>query len=440
MRRIATALWLAAALVALWIPASAGAVFGFDSTFGGTGAGNGKFSHPQSADVDSMGAVYVADTGNARVEKFDAAGNFASALTTTGVFSPQDVAVDGLGNVYASSPHRVVVWNAFGVQIGDWVPAGTAYGIAVDGSGNVYVSDVLNSSIHKYNGAGIPDPTTPTFGGGHVLQPQGLTTSSGNVYVADPSNASIEKFKSDGTFLDSFPMPSYTVYANGSTFAGVVRPQDVAVGGAGGRIFAPDTGIHSNLVVVLSSSGQLQQVFGAPDSDPSNACAVRSPWGLATSPSGALYVVSTGEDRIRVFKETGTACPSPNFGAPPPIGGGGSLPGGVSPAAVAADHTKPSVRITGLPRRCARRDFVFVVNVADDVLVSRIALFVQKRRAASQEVDQQQFFFRVRIPVNNVRRQIPRGFIYRVLLAVKATDLAGHTTKVKRKFGICGAG
>jgi hypothetical protein len=40
--------------------------------------------------------------------------------------------------------------------------------------------------------------------------------------------------------------------------------------------------------------------------------------------------------------------------------------------------------------------------------------------------------------VRRVRREIPRGFVVRVLIAVKATDFAGHKTVKRRAFRICG--
>ena len=52
----------------------------FSTTFGSGGSGAGQVSNPQSVAVnDSTGDVYVADTGNARVDEFDASGNFIAA-------------------------------------------------------------------------------------------------------------------------------------------------------------------------------------------------------------------------------------------------------------------------------------------------------------------------------------------------------------------------
>jgi DNA-binding beta-propeller fold protein YncE len=441
MRRIATAFGVVGALVALVAPASAGAAFGPSIDFGGSGAGDGQFSHPQSAAVNlGNGQVYVADTNNARVQVFNASGGVVDSLSAAQDFSPQDVAVDPTnGNVYVASPHRIHVWTSAGVPLANWQPSGVAaaYGIAADGSNHVYVSDTQSSVIQKYsvllgNPTGPPTAVgAPGTGAGQMQQPKGLTLDSGgNLYVADPSNNRIDVFNSAGTFVRQLAMPSYTVYAGGSTFAGVVHPQDVATDGSG-RVFAPDTGTHSNLVAVLGADASVQQLFGSPDSDPGNPCAVHAPWGVATSPSGRLYVVSTGNDLVRTFTESpGPACPAPNFGSPPSQAGGPPNP--------ANDHAAPQITLTGFPRKCARKDFTFTVHVEDDVLINTLALFVNRKRATNDRIDQQAFDFRVHIPVRRVRREIPAGFRVRVLIAVKATDLVGHKTVVRKAFGICG--
>src|SRR3954454_2834893 len=248
MRRIATAV-CAGVFAALLVPGSAVAAFGPAGSFGGPGSGDGQFNHPQGVAVDSSSRIYVVDAGNARVERFSPAGVFQTAYTASPNFAPQDVAVDAVGNVYIASPSRIDVFSALGVPLTHWQPAGTAYGIAVD-SGTVYVSDAANNQIHKYGllGSDMGAFGSAGSGPGQLLAPQGLTTGPGGVYVADPINSRVERFDSSGTPTGDWWMPSYTVVAGG-TFSVVVYPQDVAVD-AGGRVFAPDAGTHSNLVAV----------------------------------------------------------------------------------------------------------------------------------------------------------------------------------------------
>src|SRR5262249_28677636 len=69
----------AASTLALGV-ATAHAVLVPLGTFGSQGSGAGQFQTPIGVAVaPTSGAVYVADSGNARVQKFDANGNFVAA-------------------------------------------------------------------------------------------------------------------------------------------------------------------------------------------------------------------------------------------------------------------------------------------------------------------------------------------------------------------------
>jgi tripartite motif-containing protein 71 len=43
----------------------------YQTQFGSTGPNDGQFSDPQGVAVDSSGNIWVADTGNNRVQKFE---------------------------------------------------------------------------------------------------------------------------------------------------------------------------------------------------------------------------------------------------------------------------------------------------------------------------------------------------------------------------------
>jgi len=55
----------------------------FVRTWGTSGSGNGEFSQPYAVDVDGSGNVYVVDNGNARIQKFDSAGNYLAQWPST---------------------------------------------------------------------------------------------------------------------------------------------------------------------------------------------------------------------------------------------------------------------------------------------------------------------------------------------------------------------
>src|SRR5205085_6917814 len=56
----------------------------FVSALGGPGNGNGQFSGPVGIAIDSSDNLYVADTGNNRVQKFDSAGSYLTQWGSSG--------------------------------------------------------------------------------------------------------------------------------------------------------------------------------------------------------------------------------------------------------------------------------------------------------------------------------------------------------------------
>jgi hypothetical protein len=109
------------------------------------------FYKPYSVAVDSSGYVYVADTANHRIQKFDSVGNFitkwGSKGTGDGEFDwPYGIVVDSSDNVYVADTgnHRIQKFDADGNFITKWGSPGTGdgefdhpIGIAVDSSGYV---------------------------------------------------------------------------------------------------------------------------------------------------------------------------------------------------------------------------------------------------------------------------------------------------------------
>src|SRR5206468_387990 len=135
----------------------------FVTKWGSQGGGDGQFANPTGVAVDGSGHVFVADSGNDRIQKFDASGTF---LTTWGSYGtadgqfldPEGVAVDGSGNVFVSDRgnFRMQKYTNTGTFLTKWGSQGSEdgqfsfpTGVAVDGSGNVFVADG-NNRIQKF--------------------------------------------------------------------------------------------------------------------------------------------------------------------------------------------------------------------------------------------------------------------------------------------------
>jgi hypothetical protein len=232
---------------------------------------------PAGVAVDSNGDVYIADTGNAEVEKVTAsralsivAGTGTTALPVPGTATaspldtPTGVAVDAAGNVYIadSTAHEILKLAPAGtlsIFAGNGTtglptpgtatasPLDAPTGIAVDSAGNVYIADAAANEIEKVTGSGdlslfagrstgaAGAPTAGTATSSHLSQPTGIAVDiSGNVYIADTANDRIEKVSAGrlSTFAGtgSAAAPNYGAAPTSSAIPG---PTAVAVNAAG---------------------------------------------------------------------------------------------------------------------------------------------------------------------------------------------------------------
>lgn len=205
-----------------------------------------KFNTPNSITVDSLGNVYVADYLNNKIRKIaNDANHTVTTIAGTGGFSggngyqdgagslsmfsrPTSIVSDSIGNMYIadSGNHKIrkitndasytvstVSGTINGYQDGAGNSAQFSYptGVAIDSSGNIYVADQNNHKIRKI----INDTNHTVFtiagfggyssGGGYVdglgnvakfLYPNGITVdSAGKVYVGDSNNNKIRKIE-----------------------------------------------------------------------------------------------------------------------------------------------------------------------------------------------------------------------------------------------------
>ncbi len=214
--------------------------------WGEPGAAPGQFMEPWGIAVDAEDNVYVADTWNHRIQKFTAQGEFLLQWGTYGEFEardfngrgafygPRDVAVGPEGDVYVTDTgnKRVQVFDAEGEFLLDFGGSGNApgqlnepVGIDVSDAGEIYVVDTWNQRIQVFNTSGgylrqwsVPvwDVTNPE------IKPYLTLDGSDVVYVTDPERSRVLAFSTDGSFI-------WTVGSPGSEGGGLIFPAGVAV-------------------------------------------------------------------------------------------------------------------------------------------------------------------------------------------------------------------
>ncbi|MEM7480577.1 MAG: 6-bladed beta-propeller [Acidobacteriota bacterium] len=182
------------------------------SAFGRRGSADGEFEMPTGVAVTADGEILVVDTGNHRVQRFDASGQFLSSFGTEGdgdgeFRHPTYVAIDSAGHLYVSDTgnHRLQRFDAEGVYLGQIGKVGREpghfaepKGLAVDGEGNLWVVDRRNHRVQKFDPQGRFVGAVGQQGGGNgdFNFPEDLAIDSrGRIYVTDGMNSRIQVFK-----------------------------------------------------------------------------------------------------------------------------------------------------------------------------------------------------------------------------------------------------
>ncbi|HXN22335.1 MAG TPA: hypothetical protein VOA41_06285 [Candidatus Dormibacteraeota bacterium] len=300
--------------------------------------------------LNASGNLFIADPGNHRVRRLDAAtgiittvagngeGSFSGdggPATGAGLAGPSGVSVDASGNLFIadSFDHRIrrvdaatgvittVAGNGTPGFSGDGGAATAASfyepsGVAVDASGNLYIADIYNSRIRRVDAAtGI---ITTVAGNGFFFfsgdggpatsasldRPRGVAVDgSGNLYIADTNNYRIRRVDAatgiittvagGGTGGDGGPATSASIAAAG-----------VAVDSSGNLFISGD-----NIRRVDAATGIITTVAGSGtygfsgDGGPATSASLSGNTSVALDASGnKLYIGDLANFRIRLVQ------------------------------------------------------------------------------------------------------------------------------------------
>jgi tripartite motif-containing protein 71 len=285
---------------------------------------DGQFNYPWSIAIGPDGFVYVTDSENNRIQKFDYNGNFITKWgnycyidsdgdgvpdqSCNGQFEwPAGIAVGLDGFVYVSDAgnNRVQKFDTTGAYITKWGSESTGsgdgefntpFGVAVGYDGSIYISDSGNHRVQKFdnNGNFITKWGTLGSGDGQFDWPAGITSGpDGSLYVADTYNNRIQKFDSNGNLISKWVSFGIEQGFNG--------PLGVAVG-PDGSVYVADTDnsriekfdSNGNLIIEWKISGGMCGEVNC------------RPTGIAVGPDGSVYVADPVNSRIQKFDSNGT--------------------------------------------------------------------------------------------------------------------------------------
>lgn len=268
------------------------------------GSGEAKFSSPSALAVDYLGNVYVADTGNGKIQKYNNVGGFIKEWRTVGdatLESPSGIAIDdNMVYVVDKSLDAVIVYDLEGNYSKHWGQNGIAdgqlqfpFGIAVNGD-TVYVADTGNARIQTFTTDGehqltferVSQPATP------LESPVGIVIADdGSIFVSDPPNAQIHKYDSQGNLVNVID----------SLVGGLsLRSHGITIDSEG-MIYSADA--KGNRVARIDSTGSTISVWGTYGV---GIYQFVMPTSVATDLYGQLFVMDSGAHAVKKFETPNT--------------------------------------------------------------------------------------------------------------------------------------
>jgi len=332
-----------------------------NSGFSGDGrpAISAQLADPVGVAVDPAGHLFIADTGNNRIRKVQAAGTITTvAGTGAGGFSgdggrakraqlsgPSGVAMDPAGNLFIADVgnNRIRTVDTAGTITtvagtgsdtfsGDGKPATSAQlyspnGVAVDPAGNLLIADAFGNRIRTVDTTATIRTVAGTgasgFGGdggpatsaqltlGFVFPCGVAADPAGNLFIADVVNNRVRKVDTAGTITTVAGTGTFGFRSDGGPAAKAqfFYLSGVAVDPAG-NLFIAD--VENHRIRMVDAAGTITTVAGtgaggfSGDGGLAASAQLTYPFGVAVDPAGNLFIGDTGNNRIRKVDTAGT--------------------------------------------------------------------------------------------------------------------------------------
>jgi surface protein len=276
------------------------------SKFGSSGTGDGQMGGtPYGINLDASGNIYVADTDNHRIQKFDSSGTYLSKFgsfggSNTKFYYPQDITINSTGQIlvvdyYNGAIKRFTSAGAYVSKFGQGFsfPLECPWAFGIDMSDNIYVAVKEGHFIQKYSSDGVYSSQFGSFGAGNgqFNNPSDIALdASGNIYVVDSLNHRIQKFTTDGVYISQFG--SYGT-GNGQ----FNEPVGIAID-AIGKILIVDMLNHR--IQIFANNGTYIGKFGSYGTGDEQ---FNRPLAVAIDSNGKIYVSNGNHnnDQIKIF-------------------------------------------------------------------------------------------------------------------------------------------
>ncbi len=282
----------------------------------GAAASTAEVNTPWGLAVDGAGNILIADAGNSRIRKINAAG-VISTIAGTGT---SGFAGDG--------------GQATAAQLSN------PQGIAVDGSGNIFVADAGNNRIRKIAPSGVITTYAGTGTSGYSGDGAAATAANlaslmgidvdaaGNLYVPCSASARIRKVSTTGiiTTIAGTGTGGFSGDGGPATAAKINGPVDVVVDIYGGIYFTD----QANHRVRLISGGTISTVAGtgasgdSGDGGAATAATFTQLSGIDVDNMGDVFVSDWGASRVRMIDAAGNISTYTGTGAAGFAGDGGA--------------------------------------------------------------------------------------------------------------------
>jgi sugar lactone lactonase YvrE len=280
---------------------------------GSAAAAEGALSGPRNVEIGPDGRLFVADSGNHRIQVFDAGGQFSHGWGSFGaepgqLNEPWGLAI-GDEFVYVADTwnHRIQKFTLDGELVGTFGASGSPSGNETDGGlglffgprdvlllddGRLLVTDTGNHRLQLLDTNGEFIRVVGGFGNGlgQFNEPVGLAQGpDGSIYVADTWNGRIQRF----SMPDLIPVSEWRVDAwDGQS----INNKPYLAVDSGGRVYTTDP--EGYRVLIFSSSGGYLNRFGQFGTLSSN---FGLPNGLALDDADNLYVADSVNNRVLKF-------------------------------------------------------------------------------------------------------------------------------------------